>query len=121
MVVEVYKLTDELKEKLAQIPDECREKGPPDNPNDPTRLCNKWRGALKEDKEMFNTLMNSNPKQTVKLLQANHTCFRIYTKDAVQSAVGNWRRKYKKEVEARANSKFNIIAWHLFVWLTYLT
>jgi len=69
MVVEVYNLTDELKEKLARIPDEFREKAPPGAPpNDTTRLCNKWRGALKEDKDMLYTLLPSNPKLTPKLL-----------------------------------------------------
>lgn len=109
-MVEIYTLTAEQQQKLDKILDEHREKGPPGNDKDPTRLCTKWRGALKEDKDLFATLMNSNPKETAKSLQENHNCFRIYTRAAIQAALGNWRKKYKKEVEARANGKFNFNA-----------
>lgn len=119
-MVEVYTLNAELLQKVARIPDEFREKGPPGNDKDPTRLCNKWKGALKEDKDLFATLMNSNQKLTAKQFLENHNSFRIYTKTAVQCAIGNWRQKYKKELEARAKGKFNFNAWH-FAWLTCLT
>ena len=104
MVVEVHQLTPDLLEKLAKIPDQCREKGPAGNPNDPTRLCNSWKGAALADKKMLDTLLTDNPESgpggiTAATLKRDCACFRIYTNDILHASIGNWRKQYKKRVE----------------------
>lgn len=98
-------LTPQMLVRLAEIPDEFKEKGDRD---DPTRLCNSWKGAPDSDKIELKKLvtdLDMGGKLTAGQIKKEYPKFRIYTTSCLTNSVGNYRRKAKDAVVKRGVSK----------------
>ena len=93
--------------RLAKIDLEYKEKGAPE---DQTRLCNSWRGALPEDKDevlkMIFESMENGSKLTATKIKDDNPKYNIYTTACIQCAISNYRKKWKSAKEKKDESKF---------------
>lgn len=104
MVVDTS-LTEAMLQRLTRIADKYRESG---DLNDPTRLCKLWKGALREDKDELERLVTDIKlagKLSAGRIKEEYPKYRIYTTGCIQNAIGNYRKKAKKETEDRDTSK----------------
>lgn len=108
------KLTDSMLQRLATIDDKYRQDG---DPNDNTRLCNSWRGAIDSDKvelKKIATDVDLAGRLTVSKIRKENPKFSIYTTACMQNAVSNYRRQAKQAIEKREDSKFAIVPCFVF-------
>lgn len=98
-------LTEAMLQRLSRIPSKYKESGDPD---DPTRLCKAWKGALPEDKEELERLVTDDKlagKLSAGKIKEEYPKYRIYLTTCIQNAIGNYRKKKKNAVETRESSK----------------
>jgi len=98
-------LTTSMLQRLAKIESKYKEKGKED---DPTRLCNSWKGALDDDKlelEKLVTDMDLAGKLSAGKIKEECPKCNIYTTACVQNALGNYKQKAKKAIDDRSESK----------------
>jgi len=104
MVVDT-ELTEDMMVLLDRIPDKFKEDG---DKGDRTRLCTKWKGAIKEHKRELEPLV-TDPELgkglTAKKLRKSRPMYRIYTLAVCQSAISNARKKQADTVKSRDKSK----------------
>jgi len=104
MVVDTS-LTESMLLRLKRIDSKYKEKGADD---DGARLCCSWKGALDEDKIELEKLVTdpdiAGKMSAGKIKEECPKC-RIYTAACIQNALGNCRRKAKKAVDDRSESK----------------
>lgn len=105
MVVDTS-LTESMLLRLSKIDDQYKEDG---DPNDPTRLVKAWGGAPKDEKRELERIVldahENKMKLTATIIREDYPKFRIYTTAAVQCAIGNARKKIRKDTESRSKSK----------------
>ena len=106
MVVDTT-LTESMLQRLAKIDSRFKEDGDAD---DPTRLVKSWGGALKEDKEELERLVQDDKlagKLTASKIKEEYPKYRIYLTSCIQCAIGNYRKKKRKAIEKRSQSKYS--------------
>jgi len=99
-------LTKSMLKRLTRTEDKYKEKSPIEN--DPTRLCKSWTGALPEDKKELEKMVTDPDiagKMTAGKIKEEYPKYRIYTTGCIQNAIGNYRKKMKKAINDREESK----------------